>query len=435
MSTDLTSPSVEPADRALDAAALFAALERELPSAIALRHLLHAEPRVSGDEGETVDALLDALPAGVTVERLPGHAAVARLGPPGPAVALRAELDALPLTEETGLPWTADNGAMHACGHDVHMAAVVAVFRAAATLWPELPLVLVCQPREETYPSGAYDIHSAGVLKRHDVHTVIGAHLQPVLPAGTVACAAGVVNASSDEFTVTMSGVAGHGAYPHLTRDPVLAASHFVVGLQQLASRDADPMIPTVVTAGTIDTDGSANVVPARVLVRGTLRTMDADQRTALRARVREIADGIALAHGCQAATEFSVGEPELVNDPRLAAATARRLAAAGVTVNSDLRSCGADDFAYFCQSHAGLMLFVGTGPGGPNAPRLHSSTFAPPDEAVRDVAAALAHALLEGFSAPAPDTPAPDTPVPVQPPRARPALHREPGTHHFTPE
>ncbi|MFI6697324.1 M20 family metallopeptidase [Streptomyces sp. NPDC050433] len=413
-------------DEAFADAALFAALERELPAAVRLRRELHAEPRVSGDEGDTLDRLLAALPPDAVVERLPGHAAVARIGPPGPAVALRAELDALPLAEETGLPWAARNGAMHACGHDVHMAAVAALARAMAVARPRVPVVVVCQPREETYPSGAFDVLASAALERHDVRTVLGAHVQPTLPTGSVACTAGVVNASADEFTVTMSGVPGHAAYPHLNRDPVLAASQFVVSAQQIVSRNADPMLPAVLTVGSIDAGSTANATPADVVVRGTLRSMDAGQRTMLSARVAEIADGIALAHGCRARTEISVGEPALVNDPGLAGATAGRLAGAGVQVVRDLRSCGADDFAYFCQAHTGLMLFVGTGPGGEQAPRLHSSTFAPPDGAVRDVAMALAHSLLSAMTPPS-HTPEP-VPEPVPEPEPEPGAGAVPG-------
>ncbi|MFB4274123.1 M20 family metallopeptidase [Nonomuraea sp. MTCD27] len=406
--------------------ALRAALSRELPAAVALRRELHALPRVSGHEGPTLKQVLDALPGG-PVEHVAGTGAVLRIGGPGPAVGVRGELDALPIVERTGVPWAATNGAMHACGHDVHLAAVVALARAVAATGPELatdlatgpesaigpelapepepvpgigaravaPLLVVLQPREETYPSGALDVVSSGVLERHRVHAMIGAHVQPVLPEGTIACTPGPVNASSDEFRVTVRGSEGHAAYPHLTRDPVLAMAQVIVAAQQLVSRAADPMTPTVVTFGTVTAGTTPNAVPGEAVARGTLRTMSEGWRERLHRRFTQVAEDTASAYGCVAEVEILLGEPMLVNDPALAVRAGDRLREQGWAVTDELRSCGADDFARYGDVTPSLMMFVGVDIGDTGA-GLHSPGFLPGDAAV----GAVAEALLAGYLA-----------------------------------
>ena len=209
---------------------------------------------------------------------------------------------------------------MHACGHDVHMAALTALARALHAVGPPVPMLAVLQPREEGNPSGAVDIISSGLLQAHQVQAMAAAHVQPLLRAGEVACAPGVVNASADEFLVTMTGRPGHAAYPHLTRDPVLALAQFVVAVQQLVSRNTDPMQPAVVTVGTLAAGEVSNAIPGTATARGTMRAVTAAHRDLLDERLREVASGVALAHGCTADMTIERGEPVLDNDPGLAA-------------------------------------------------------------------------------------------------------------------
>ena len=376
----------------IDVAAVRAALAEELPGAGELRRWLHSRPCVSGSERPTRDAVLAALPDGA-VTPVADSGALVRIGGDGPAVGLRAELDALPVTERTGVAWAADDGAMHACGHDVHMAALVAVCRALDRLGPPpVPVLAVLQPREETYPSGARDIVASGLLD--GVRAMVGAHVQPVLPAGTVACTPGGVNASADEFAVTMRGPGGHAAYPQRTSDPVLALSQFVVSAQQIVARDADPMVPAVVTVGALTAGEAANAIPDRATARGTLRAMSEDQRGVLWRRVREVADGVAATHGCAADVTLTEGEPLLVNDADLAGRAARVLGAFGHRVSEPLRSCGADDFSYYTAAAPSLMMFAGTDHADPGA-TLHRPTFLPGDDAIGHVADALLAAYL----------------------------------------
>jgi amidohydrolase len=256
---------------------------------------------------------------------------------------------------------------------------------------------VVLQPREETYPSGAKDI--AGLLAAAGVVAMIGAHVHPALRSGTVSCTPGVVNAAADEFSVTMTGRAGHAAYPHENRDVVLAIAQCVVSLQQLVSRDVSPMEPAVLTVGSLVAGTAANASPEKAVARGVIRTMSEERRELLRARIVEVARGVASAHRCEAAVEIVAGEPVLRNDPGLAARTATLLSSSGVDVVTDLRSCGADDFAYFAAEVPSLMLFVGTHDGVGEPESLHSPTFLPDDKAVGMVA----DAMLTGYVASSP--------------------------------
>ncbi len=367
-----------------------AAVEAELPSAIALRHRVHADPRASGDEEDTARVVLEALGAGEGVRVAKTGRAVLFPGTgPGPAVVLRAELDALPVTERTGAPWASETSLMHACGHDVHLAALVATCRAAALVGVPRPILAVLQPREETSPSGALDIVESGLLSEYGVDAAIGAHVQPRLPAGVVSAVPGPVNASTDEFDVVVRGQGGHAGYPHLLRDPILALSQIVVTLQQLASRRVDPVFGAVCSVGRIEAGTTANVVPNEARASGSLRLMRAEDRERALEGLAEVVHGTAKAHGCSAELQISPCEPVLHNDAGLAQRAHRRLLRGDVRVDTDFRSFGADDFAHYCGVTRGLMMFVGLGETA-GAPSLHDEVFLPPDAAVGQVASAL---------------------------------------------
>ncbi|MGV9851774.1 M20 metallopeptidase family protein [Streptomyces sp. NPDC003442] len=374
-------------------ATLSAALEEELPAAVELRHRIHARPCLSGAEAPTRDLLLAALPTGSTT-KVADTGAVVRVGGPGPAIAVRGELDALAVRETTGAPWASEHpGIMHACGHDIHLAALTALARAVDSSGGPAPLLAVLQPREETYPSGARDLVEDGILERERCRAVIGAHVQPLLPVGTVACTPGGVNASADEFTVTVRGRGGHAAYPHLTRDPVVALAHVVVALQSLVSRGTDPMSHTVLSIGTLTAGTAANVIPSTAEARGTLRALDGRDRDILHSRLAEVAELVAQSHGCAAEVTIDHGEPVLHNDAALTAATRPLLGSLGLRAGADLRSAGSDDFSFFCEHLPSLMVFVGSHGG---SEQLHSPTFLPADERIRDVA----RAMLAGYLA-----------------------------------
>ncbi|MBN9740614.1 amidohydrolase [Amycolatopsis sp. A1MSW2902] len=384
-----------------------AALAEELPAAVELRHRIHADPRASGDEDDTARIVAAALGDGERVAKT-GRLIEIAAPHPGPAVALRAELDALPVIERTGVEWAAKTGLMHACGHDVHLAALTAVCRAARRVELPRPLYAILQPREETSPSGALDLVESGILEERGIDTVIGAHVQPRLPYGVVSAAPGPVNASTDEFEVVVHGEGGHAGYPHLLRDPVLALSQLVVSLQQIASRRIDPMHGAVCTIGRLSAGTAANVVPNSASAFGSLRLMRASDRERALEALDEVVHATARAYGCTADLRISPCEPVLVNDPALAAAARTWLERGGADVDVDFRSFGADDFAHYCGDGVrGLMLFVGLGETA-GAPSLHGETFLPEDAAVGQVA----DALLAGYLAAASDLEYPEAAV-----------------------
>jgi amidohydrolase len=379
-------------------ASLFGTLHTEAQRAAELRRAIHREPRLSGEEDHTTKLLMDAL--GATGDLLPEGGALVRVGEPGgPSVGLRAELDALPVTEATDVEWASTNDAMHSCGHDVHMAAAVAVARTLAAADAPLPLALILQPREETTPSGAKDVTLSEEFERHDVRGVIGAHVQPRLAAGCFSSTPGPVNAAADEFRIAVDGRPGHAAYPHLTADPVVASADLIGTLQHLISRQVDPTNPTVLTIGSISGGNSPNVVPAAVRMTGILRTFDEKDRVNLHRALDSACKAVSDVHGCDATTEVTLGCPVLENDTALATVTEAWLIEAGLQPAAPLRSCGADDFSYYCPLVPSLMVFVGVGSGAPDEPGLHHPRFLPPDETIEDVAKAMLAGYLAAAS------------------------------------
>jgi amidohydrolase len=376
-------------------AAVSAALAAELPGAARLRRRLHAHPEISGAEAATAAQVSGALGC-------PGAPAVAgtgrlvRIGPAdGPAIAVRAELDALPVAEDTGAPYAAAGGLMHACGHDLHLAALAALARAMRRVGLPVAMLAILQPREETHPSGALDIVRSGELRRHQVRAVVGAHVQPRLPAGTAAADAGVVNAGADELTITIEGSGGHAGYPHLARDPVPALCRCVTSLPGTLRSAVDPMRPATVSVGVLCAGEAANVIPGTARARGTLRTFGAGDRARAIEAIGRLVTGIAAAHHCTGTVRADQIEPPLSNDPRLARYARGWLARSGSSVSEGFRSCGSDDFSHYGTRLPSLMMFVGTGEGS-GSPMLHEPRFLPPDDVIADVA----HAMLAGYLA-----------------------------------
>src|SRR5215813_8763183 len=272
------------------AAQLRAGVAAEIEAAVALRHELHAGAEPSGSEHQTAATVAAALGAGAA-EVVAETGRLIRIGgQDGPCIALRAELDALPITEQTGVAWASQTGAMHACGHDVHLAALTAVCRAASAAGAELPVpvLAVLQPREEAIPSGARDLVASGVLAAHQPTAIVAVHLQHQLPLGTVAAAPGTVNAATDDIEITVEGVGGHAGYPQLTADPVVALCQTVAALQTAVSRRSDPTHAVVVSIGMLQAGQAANVIPGTAVAKGTLRVLDEADRPRLHQMVRE---------------------------------------------------------------------------------------------------------------------------------------------------
>jgi amidohydrolase len=368
-------------------AELLEALEAHLEEAVELRRRLHADPELAHAEHRTAAAVAAALP--VAAEPVAGTGLLARVGNGSEApIAVRAELDGLPLTERTGAPFTATGATMHACGHDVHMAALVALTRAAAELGERLPapLLAIFQPSEEAYPSGAQLI-AEQALGRLAPRAVLGAHIHPELPWGSVAIDAGAVNASCDAIEITIHGEPSHGAYPHRGRDPVLALCQAVLALHAAAGRRVDPTHAATITIGVLEAGSAENVIPALARARGALRAHRDEERLVLRELVNEVVGGVAAAHGCRGEVVLTPGEPPLVNDAAIVARARRLLACAGLRAAGEWRSCGSDDFSFFGSRAPVAMAFVGLDGAPGFAPRpLHHPELLVPDEAVAAV-------------------------------------------------
>lgn len=385
-------PSTEAVSTEAVLARLLAGIERELPRAVQLRHRLHSRPELSHAEHQTAATVAAELPgACVTVA---GTGRIARVGEgDGAPVAVRAELDGLAIEERTDASFRARGGAMHACGHDVHMAALVALARAAHALGDALPaaLLAVFQPSEEAYPSGAEQLLH-GELAAIAPTAVVAAHVHPELPWGTVALDAGTVNASCDYVEITVTGEQSHGAYPHRGRDPILAISEIVVSLHAQLGRRIDPVHPATLTVGVLEGGSAENVIPAQARARAGLRAHRPEDRLALRRLVEEVVSGVAVAHGCRSSVELTPGEPALENDPGIVSRARELLGGADLTPAPQWRSCGSDDFAFFGALGAAgtpiAMGFVGLdGAAGFNARPLHHPELLAPDGAVGAVA------------------------------------------------
>ncbi|HEV7162661.1 MAG TPA: M20 family metallopeptidase, partial [Solirubrobacteraceae bacterium] len=305
------------------------------------------------------------------------------------AVAVRAELDGLPVHECTGASFSATADTMHACGHDVHMAALVALARAAHQLGEELPapLLAVFQPSEEAYPSGAQEL-AENELAGRSLAAVVGVHVHPELAWGTVGLDPGVVNASCDIVEIVIEGKPSHGAYPHHGRDPILALAQVVVALHAQVTRRINPLNPAVLTVGVIEGGTAENVIPSHARARLALRAHRAEDRRTLLELVAEVATGITAANGCVTRLTTSVGEPALENDVEIVSAARTLLPSTGLELAHEWRSCGSDDFAFFGELAPLAMAFVGLdGAEGFHTRPLHHPELLPPDAAVAAVA------------------------------------------------
>ncbi len=296
----------------------------------------------------------------------------------GKTVLIRADMDGLPMTEETGLPWASRNQqTMHACGHDGHMAMVLGAALVLNSMKDQLPgkVKFLFQPAEEG-PGGARPMIDAGVLEQPRVDYVLGAHLWPNLPQGTIGVKDGPLMASMSTFDITIQGKGGHGAMPHLCVDPIDASVQLVNALQRITSRQMNPISPTVVTVGSIHGGTTHNIIPDSVQLQGTTRTFDRDIWLDWPRRIEQIVKGVCQATGTSYELQFNPGYPPLCNNlkiARIAKDSASRVVGKEHVVTPEL-NMGGEDFAFFLEEVEGCFVFIGTGQPG-SAP-LHNSRF-----------------------------------------------------------
>jgi len=335
---------------------------------VAWRRDFHCHPEVAFEEARTSAVVREFLESlGLPVRSAGGTGLVAVLegNPGGKTVALRADMDALPVQEEGEKEYRSLNrGVTHACGHDGHMAMLMAAAKVLAGRKNDLNgrVVFLFQPAEEKPPGGAKRMIEEGALD--GVDAVFGLHLWQPFPTGMIGVIKGPMLAQADNFSLIVKGKGGHGAMPHTAVDPILAAAQIIVSSQSIVSRNVDPLKPCVVTFGTINGGTTHNIIPAEVAMAGTVRTFDLAVQALAERRLREIAEETAKAFGASCRVEYTTGYPALVNDAGMVdfvTDVAKR-----VFGKSCLRPfdpvMGGEDFAYYLQKVPGAFLFLGAG-------------------------------------------------------------------------
>ena len=336
---------------------------------VALRRYLHAHPELSFAETNTaafVTRELEKLGLRPQAIANTGVVALVEGQPGGPTIALRADMDALPILEANDVPYKSTNpGVMHACGHDVHTASLLG----AARILNELKGVfrgnikLMFQPGEERLPGGASLMIKEGVLENPAVQNVLGQHVFPHLPAGKIGVRSGRYMASTDELYLTVRGKGGHGAMPEMNLDPVLVAAHIIVAAQQIVSRRANPKTPSVLSFGKVIANGATNVIPNEVYLEGTFRTLNEEWRNEAHQHLRKLCEGLADSMGAVCELEIRRGYPYLENEPVLTArvrAGAQEYLGPENVVELD-QWMAAEDFAYFSQAAPACFYRLGT--------------------------------------------------------------------------
>jgi amidohydrolase len=393
------------APAAAQEARIDAEMERVIARITELRHRIHEYPELGNREFETARLVADHL-TGLGFDDVrtgvahTGVVAVLRGGRPGPVVAVRADMDALPVTEDTDLSFAStvrstylgqEVGVMHACGHDVHVAVQLGVASVFKALQAELPgtVVFLFQPAEEGPPpgeeGGAKLMLAEGVFREHRPEAVFGLHASAHADVGRVAYTPGGALAAVDHFRVTIRGRQAHGAAPHLSVDPVVMAAQAVTTLQTIRSRNLSPLAPSVVTVGLIRGGTRFNIIPGEVQLEGTVRTYDAEVQDTVERRMREILDGVTRAGGGSFELAYDRVVPVTINDRGLTAATVPSLAAAVGEANVALADpwMAGEDFSRFANEVPGFFFMLGARKPGTVSGDHHAPTFRADDGAL----------------------------------------------------
>lgn len=376
---------------AIDTPALRAAAEAILPDVVAIRRRLHRRPEIGLQLPATQAVIVEELRRLGLVARLGGTTtsvvAVIEGGRPGPTTLLRADMDALPVGEDTGLDFASEvAGTMHACGHDTHVSMLLGAARLLVERRADLRgrVLLMFQPGEEGL-HGARFMLDEGLLEEGphgaaDVRRAVALHISTRYAAGVVALRPGALLASADRIVATVRGRGGHASAPHLALDPVPVTAELVLALQSMITRRVDAFDPAVLTIARLAGGTTNNIIPASVEIEGTIRTVSETVRASVATWVHQVAAGVAAAHGAEIDLEIVPGYPVTMNDPAITA-WVRGLAAdlAGESLVQDLAApvMGAEDFSYVLQRVPGMMAFLGARPAHEDpatAPQNHSN-------------------------------------------------------------
>ncbi len=369
---------------------------------VALRREIHKEPELGFDTIKTAEKVLAAL-EGLPLEIQTGVAengivATLKGEGDGPTVALRADMDALPIHEETDLPFASGtDGKMHACGHDGHTSMLVGAAKALSGMRDRLngTVKFVFQPAEEGGGGGRVMVEE-GVV--NDVDSIFALHLWPGLPFGVAATKGGPIMAAADAFEMTVRGSGGHGAMPHLAADAIVIAAQVVTALQTIVSREVNPVEPAVLTVGEIGAGSAFNIIPETAHLGGTVRTLDAALRNRMPERIEELAKGVAKGMRGDAELDYKFSYPVTIND---AGAAKLALGVAGELFGKESAeelvhpSMGGEDFSFFLEKVPGAFVWLGVG----DVSGLHTPQFAFDEEILSQGAALLTALALESLS------------------------------------
>lgn len=396
------------------------AVQRIAPDIVEIRHRLHQNPELSNRETKTAELVADYLKKlGLEVRTgiaRTGVVGILKGGRPGPVVAVRADIDALPVIEQTDLPFRSTRrdtflgqevGVAHACGHDIHTSVQLGVATVLKSLQADVPgtVIFVFQPAEEGPPAGeeggADLMLKEGVFRDLKPAAIFALHSFPDLQVGQVGYNPGPTMAAVDQFVAKVKGKQAHGAYPHLSVDPIVMASQVVMALQTIRSRNLPPLEPSVITVGIFRGGERFNIIPGEVHLEGTVRTYNEEVRAEVERRMREILDGITRAGGGSFELEYKKNAPATVNDPaltRTSAALLERSMGAG-NVKLVEPSMAGEDFAYFANEIPGFYYRLGTVAPGTTSGGLHTPTFRADDSAVAVGMKAMSRLLVDWLS------------------------------------
>ena len=358
----------------------------------------HRHPELSYEEVETTKRLRDDLAAaGIEVLDLPLKTGlVAKVGTgEAPFIALRCDIDGLPIQEESGLDYASEHaGRMHACGHDFHISTVLGSAYLLKAQEKDLhgTVYLIFQPAEEA-PGGAHKVMETGVLK--DVQAIFGLHTSPIYDVGTLGIRAGAVTASVDKFTVTFCGKGTHAAHPERGTDPIVMAASFVTAAQSIVSRNIDPAHPSLISITHIESGNTWNVIPESAWLEGTVRCLTAEDRKRIKQRIYELAEGQAASFGGHAELTWYAGPPATNNTPDWTDFAIQVAEESGLTVEPAPVNLAGEDFAYYQEEISGAFVLVGTG----KSPANHNPKFHVDPAALGPAAKYMARLAKEAFA------------------------------------
>lgn len=373
---------------------------------VGFRQHIHANPELSFHEYETSKFVKEKLTSwGIPFTEMANTGVVGLITgakASDQVIALRADMDALPITEDSDKPYKSQNeGVMHACGHDVHTSSLLGTAYILNQLKEEFggTIKLVFQPAEELLPGGASIMIAEGVLENPKPHAMVGQHVLPMMEVGKVGFRSGIYMASTDELYVTVTGKGGHGAQPHQNIDPVVITAHIIVALQQIVSRNADPRLPSVLSFGKVIANGATNIIPNEVKLQGTFRTLNEDWRNEAHRLMKKMAEGIAESMGGSCDFDIHRGYPFLINEEKLtnnAKALAQDYLGAANVIDLDIWMA-AEDFAYYSQATNACFYRLGTGNAAKDTMHsVHTPKFDIDEDALKTSTGLMAYIALK---------------------------------------